>query len=148
MTREHIDSGRDHFVYRLYDVDGNLLYVGCTKRLDRRRQEHMAQRPAMIAATSRIRLEGPYPRSVARAIESKALRKESPFFGWTPAKHRIQCQRNRWVKERIRDLVMGGVEPTDAIRRACHEVEDIIRDPYAPEREVLDERVRQERRVA
>lgn len=37
--RRRRDQG-NNWVYRLYDVDGDLLYVGCTEDVERRLREH------------------------------------------------------------------------------------------------------------
>ena len=124
---------RDHFVYRVYDAAGELLYVGCTKRLDRRWIEHKTERPGMVAAMARIRLQGPYNRERARDLERQAIRTEEPLLGWTPTKHREKCARNRWTKDRIRELTGLGVDVYEALAKAVDEADDVFPDPDAHE---------------
>ena len=124
---------RDHFVYRVYDAAGELLYVGCTKRLDKRWTEHRTERPGMVAAMARIQLQGPYGRDRAREIERQAIRTEEPLLGWTPTKHREECARRRWINGQIRELVDGGVDVYEAIAQAVDEADDVFPDPNAHE---------------
>lgn len=129
-------SIRDHFVYRVYDAAGQLLYVGCTKRLDKRWAEHKAERPGMVAAARRFRLQGPFARVTARELERVAIRSEEPLIGWTPAKHREKCARNRWIKDRVRELCDSD-DPQDiyaAITQACKDADDVFPDPDEHER--------------
>ena len=139
---------RDHFVYRVFDAEGQLLYIGCTMRPSKRWAEHKIERPGMVAAAARFRVQGPYPRPVARALEKQAIRTEEPLLGWTPAKHRENCGRRRWTDRRARELHGSGVEVWDAIRQACDESDDVLPDPDAHESEYRFTATRQPRRSA
>ncbi|WNM74454.1 G-I-Y Y-I-G endonuclease [Gordonia phage BearBQ] len=124
---------RDHFVYRLFDANERLLYVGCTRRLDKRYAEHRTDKPLMIAATARIYLQGPFTRTKARAVERFAICTESPFIGWTPEKQEVSTARSRWMKSRIAELTASGTEVIAAIYQAGDEVDLVIPDPRADE---------------
>jgi predicted GIY-YIG superfamily endonuclease len=125
---------RDHFVYRLFDASGALLYIGCTKRLQERWGTHTSERPHMTRRVARCRLQGPYSYTVAREIERQALRSEAPEFGWTPAKRSEVAKRNRWIDERTRELSeRPGMEFASAVRVAVMEAEDCWPNPVAHE---------------
>lgn len=88
---------RQHFVYRVYDRAGRLLYVGCTKRPRARWAEHRSNSDWARRAV-RCRLVGPLPYDVARELERQALATEQPLYGWTPARrsaHSRQSARTR-----------------------------------------------------
>ncbi|WP_432794456.1 GIY-YIG nuclease family protein [Rhodococcus ruber] len=126
-------EARDHFVYRMYDAAGALLYVGCTKRPELRWKEHRSVRPHMIRRVQRVHLFGPTTRTKAREIEYFAIRNEGPEFGWTPKKHAAKVARNRWIDDRLRFHVSGGMELSDALTLAVDEAEALIPDPMADE---------------
>lgn len=72
---------REHFVYRAFDADGNLLYVGCTMDLERRRRDHAGLNgskwyPLMV----RTHLTGPFNYDTARRLERDAIQTESPLW--------------------------------------------------------------------
>jgi predicted GIY-YIG superfamily endonuclease len=75
---------REHLVYRAFDADGNLLYVGCTNNPDRRWREHRTDSPWMTEKAHTFRLAGPYNYDTARQKEREALAIESPRYGMTP----------------------------------------------------------------
>ena len=92
--REVLASLR-HYVYRLYDADDRLLYVGCTRRFAKRLQEHMRDKE-WAAQIDRWTISDPYPnRDEARAAEAAAIRDEAPRHnrvhrgvpGWMLASH-------------------------------------------------------------
>lgn len=133
MTNARDSEVRDHFVYRLFDGDGNLLYVGCTKRPARRWQEHRSTRPHMTDRVRRVHMFGPTTRRVARDIEYFAIRRESPEFGWTPEKHAAKTARSAWVNRRTGELTKQGLDLHSAITRAVDEVDAVIPNPMANE---------------
>jgi hypothetical protein len=75
---------RDHFVYRAYDSDGLLLYVGCTGRPGQRYKQHMAGDNCGLGwfdpFVTHWRVTGPLPKSVARAIEKWETQNHHPIF--------------------------------------------------------------------
>jgi predicted GIY-YIG superfamily endonuclease len=76
----------DHYVYRCFDADGDLLYVGCTQDVARRMSNHRRNRKARasIALQSLMAshtVEGPFPtREAAEAAEAEAIRTEQPLL--------------------------------------------------------------------
>jgi predicted GIY-YIG superfamily endonuclease len=72
-------DGRTHFVYRMYAVDGQLLYVGCTSNPRRRQRQHYHERRPIHQATAHCRLSGPYVEIVAFAKERAAIAAEHPL---------------------------------------------------------------------
>lgn len=69
---------RNHFVYYLYDADGAVIYIGCTRNPEKRWREHGYQRPEMVAETVRCRMVGPYDFPTARRIEKREQYKHRP----------------------------------------------------------------------
>lgn len=122
------EQPRDHFVYRTFDADGRLLYVGCTRRLGKRWSEHKLERGRMVAATARCRLQGPYTRDKARAIEREAIRTESPLVNWTPEVRHQDRKRQRWIDARIGVLFSAGVPLAHGLRQACEEADEFLPD--------------------
>lgn len=132
MTVDKSDDVRNHFVYRYFDADGVLLYVGCSHRPETRLREHRSQRPAMCAAIARIKVAGPYCYKTAREIERAALRTEEPICGWTPAKHREKVRRDQWINSRVDQLVTeDGMPYFRAVKVAVSEAERDFPDPMA-----------------
>lgn len=76
--REQARRAQPHFVYRCYDADRRLLYVGCTRQPAKRWQSHGDKpwRPQVVA----IEWE-PHPdfRS-GRAAERDAIQTERPAY--------------------------------------------------------------------
>jgi predicted GIY-YIG superfamily endonuclease len=71
------------YVYRAFDAEGLLLYVGCTKNVATRLVQHRSQStwtPYLDHYTSEF-----YPdRESALAAEAEAIRTERPFFNCQP----------------------------------------------------------------
>lgn len=86
-------ADRKHFVYRVFDVNGDLLYVGCSNNPWRRWNEHRTDRPLMTSQAHRFKLAGPYSYHTARRLEREALTTENPRYGMTPTR-RGQHSRN------------------------------------------------------
>ncbi|MGN7133416.1 GIY-YIG nuclease family protein [Rhodococcoides corynebacterioides] len=101
-------SLREHYVYRVFDAAGDLLYVGCTKRPEARWKEHRSMSPWWTSRAHTFRQNGPFNYETARAIEREALRVERPQFGWTPERHAIVRRRNGWQSKRTRQLIAEG----------------------------------------
>lgn len=94
----HYGSARiaDHFIYRCYDADGVLLYVGCTNNVKRRMSMHLGNRANpqtasrwLKACMDRYEVEGPFDgREAGRNAEREAIRAEQPVFNiqerWHP----------------------------------------------------------------
>lgn len=130
-TRERIvaiqdPTKREHFVYRVFDGGGSLLYVGCTNNPDRRWTEHRTNNAKWTAKAARFRLSGPYSYGTARRLEREALATENPQYGMTPER-RSAHTRNANLQSRYFSLYLDqGYSPTEAgslaIERAEREV--------------------------
>jgi hypothetical protein len=87
-SRAHaLAANLDHYLYRCYDADDVLLYIGCTANVDQRIQGHL--QPGVSAKASkwlavcmeRHETEGPFRgRLAGRAAESAAIKAERPLF--------------------------------------------------------------------
>lgn len=67
-----------HAVYRMYDADGQLLYIGSTSDIGRRVQNHIGYGRPWILRVTRVELEW-YPDIVtAREAEGRAIADENP----------------------------------------------------------------------
>lgn len=78
MNAEEL-AAAPHYVYRLRDSDGGLLYIGCTVDPPARLAMHRCDRPwADLIATQDV--EGPFGRSDALAREAAAITAEQPRF--------------------------------------------------------------------
>lgn len=78
-------AGAEHYVYRCYDADGDLIYIGCTANVDRRMSAHRrggkaASRWLSVCMTRHL-VSGPYPdREAGRSAEAAAIAIEQPVF--------------------------------------------------------------------
>lgn len=74
-----------HFVYRCFDADGVLLYIGSTGNVKRRMAMHARGKSrasrTVSALMARYATEGPYTdRAAAEAAEQAAIVAESPLL--------------------------------------------------------------------
>ena len=106
-----------HYIYRCYDADDLLLYVGCaanaTRRIAQHRQGKARASRSLSALMTRYVAEGPYPdRESAETAERAAIRTESPLLniqhsqlpGWV-SNNRIA----RYLAERGLPLDVAGL---------------------------------------
>lgn len=68
----------EHFVYRMWDEDNALLYIGCTKNLPRRIANHRSSK-SWGKQVVRILAEGPYTKDEALLLETTAIESENPL---------------------------------------------------------------------
>lgn len=78
MTAARYWKGRS-VLYRFYDADGRLLYVGCTVDLARRTSEHR-QMSWWFQMVTKTRLQVFVAEEAARAAEAVAIQEEQPAF--------------------------------------------------------------------
>lgn len=71
-------SRADTYVYRYYDADGRLLYVGSTNGLSSRDAAHKREKP-WYPVVARRTTQGPIPRQHALLLEHVAIRDEEPL---------------------------------------------------------------------
>lgn len=104
------------FVYRVYDGNDRLLYVGSSGDVMRRWVMHLRQRPRWMPYFYRVRLTGPLTSlAVARAMEREAIRTESPVFNYVHAG-------GRKSEDRIREY-LATARKARAIRKERHSAE-------------------------
>lgn len=85
MTRIASRETRPHYVYRCYDADGRLLYIGCARDVVARMDVHRSSwtNPASAALNMRMtrHTSERYPtKSAARQAEREAIYNEAPLF--------------------------------------------------------------------
>lgn len=81
-----------HYVYRCFDADGRLVYVGCTKDPATRLAHHRSN-AFWAGEVARVKMTVHPTKATGRAAERRAIRTESPRFnnmgrwatrgGWT-----------------------------------------------------------------
>lgn len=119
----HDPARRRHFVYRAYDAAGQLLYVGMTIDLDRRRREHKTNRIWFDQAV-RFRIAGPYNYQSARRIERQAINSERPVHNHDePERWRRRVERSRYVNRESDRLIAAGMHWRRAVEIADHAYE-------------------------
>jgi hypothetical protein len=138
-------------VYRFYDDEDQLVYVGCTNSVERRMAEHFPPRsPAggWWAEVARVETTTPYPdRRSGTEAESRAILTEGPLYNdlrVVPITHRRMFGPARFPDQRplIRERVIRrlGEDPgVWAYRRR----QEPVRIPYADlTAEILDRTTR------
>lgn len=76
---------REHFVYWMFDTNGDCLYVGMTRRPEARWRRHQSDRPEMASRVAYRRMAGPYLIQDARRIEKEQQLELLPKYDRTPA---------------------------------------------------------------
>lgn len=105
-----MSAARTHFVYRMFDADGRLLYVGCTKDIVRRLRNHRSENGHFFHRIARIHQQGPYPYRSALAIERQLINTLRPDFNSLPGRRRRLREKNAWISTRTHELC-GGRSP-------------------------------------
>lgn len=114
------DDARDHFVYRAFDADGGLLYVGCTQDLEGRINRSHRYTAHWFQLAARFRVAGPYTYATARRLERDAIRTErSMFNGDTPEYSTVRRLHSKVVDRRWRWLMSIGIPSAEALTEAC-----------------------------
>jgi predicted GIY-YIG superfamily endonuclease len=119
-------SNRNHYVYRYFNADDRLLYVGCTMRPELRWKEHKAFRRGMALMVAKVRMQGPYNFDTAREIERVALATEEPLYGMTPEKRAQRAKKSGFVDRTVDGLTSAGVPFEDAVKAAVAEAEYVF----------------------
>lgn len=81
-----------HIVYRAFDADGRLLYIGCTSNLHLRMRSHSSQ-SGWFSAMARLEIEEHVNRLRAEQAERRAIATEEPLFNKI---HRTTRSRAIW----------------------------------------------------
>jgi predicted GIY-YIG superfamily endonuclease len=100
MRGRKLLSRAQHDLYRVYDADGNLLYVGASvdafTRLDQHRNEHQPWWPSARTFTVTRYANG----WTARYLEAVAIRDEEPI--WNVRKEQMAfCYASRAILEPV-----------------------------------------------
>ena len=103
---------RDTFVYWLFDDSGECLYVGITRKPERRWQQHCWQKPQMVDRVAHKRMAGPFTAQAARQLEREQQDDLQPIYDVVQARMRSRARSlpkapTKWT---------GGF-PTEADRR-------------------------------
>lgn len=96
---------REHFVYRVFDDAGRLLYVGCTMRPRARLADHRASYAKWLDRAASVRMVGPTDYATARQWEREALRDEYPAYGNTPQRQSADRRSGAWIERRIAEAL-------------------------------------------
>lgn len=95
---------RTHFVYRVFDDRDLLLYVGCTKDLDRRYKQHRYNEAPWFPYATRFRLEGPFTRTTGFERENEVIEFERPYFNVLSAQKSVKVRRGALERRLTREL--------------------------------------------
>ena len=77
-------------LYRFYDSEELLLYVGITTRVDRRFEQHKRSK-SWFNLAARIEIEYYETRGEALAAEAHAIQSEEPLFNIIHRRHGLDC---------------------------------------------------------
>jgi predicted GIY-YIG superfamily endonuclease len=96
MRRDVAMRRKPHAVYRAYDADNNLLYVGCSVNPDRRLKDHV--RTPWYPRMTRCAVEWHPNFDIGRSVERVAIETEEPLFN-VPA--RVRARRSAETRKRM-----------------------------------------------
>jgi predicted GIY-YIG superfamily endonuclease len=88
-----VSEPRDHFVYRAWDAEGRLLYIGLTSQPERRYIAHKYSMP-WFEYLARYTRMGPFTKDVAADLERRAIAAENSYYNGTYAA--TNGQQRRW----------------------------------------------------
>lgn len=89
-VHEYEQHHQPHYLYRCYDVDGRLLYIGCTMDTRKRERAHRAgygrhgASPWLAVCMDRFEVDADrhLGRIAGRAAEAAAIKAEQPLFNY------------------------------------------------------------------
>jgi predicted GIY-YIG superfamily endonuclease len=90
----------DHYVYRLYDDEGVLLYAGCTKNPGQRMTSHARTKSWWRQVSSR-EFEGPYEKYDALERETAAIHYEEPLYSLSGHQVGLIAGHVTWTARRL-----------------------------------------------
>jgi len=120
-----------HAVYRMFDAEGRLLYVGMTQDAGARFGDHAAKRWFPLVAN--IALEWFPTKASARLAEVRAIGTERPRYN--------KADRNSTVRELHSHSAVREPEPTEVLAAVSRSERDVA-EPAVPDRVTLSEAVR------
>lgn len=115
-----------HFVYRCYDIDGDLLYVGCSKDVEKRLADHAKSPNSWVPCVQFLELEEHPDLKTARTAESEAIATEHPYWNdsgrWQGRHDWTELEYQRWGHMLLRarsgiDRGVHNVRQTEALHR-------------------------------
>jgi len=124
-------TARDTFIYRNYDANGELLYVGVTNNLSRRRRGHKASSSWFPLVANSV-VAGPYPRATALALERQAQIHERPQYGDTPERRSLRATHTHAARRRLVELMTAGVPSTQAVEEALRHADQLVARHVSP----------------
>ena len=83
-------NNRPHFVYRVYDANDELLYVGVTVNVKQRMRLHKSNRVAWYGRMATVDTKEYPDKPSARLAEAKAINAEHPEFN-------VQMNHRTWL---------------------------------------------------
>ncbi len=102
-----------HYLYRYYDANGRLLYVGCTNSPGARRESHR-QGTYWFSEAVRVR-HTVYPdRPTALEREREAIYAEKPKYN-VKGRWLKGCSRDHWELEDYREFMWAVVEAATVV---------------------------------
>lgn len=136
---------RKHFVYRAFDANGDLLYVGCSMDVEARLKAH--RMGSWHHLMTSLRVEGPYNYETARQIEWEAIesRTQRPQFNYTSDHRLIEKCRGRMIDREMAHRIALGQPHGMAASEAVDEIEFLF--PFTKNVRLDDDSVATARRV-
>jgi predicted GIY-YIG superfamily endonuclease len=91
-----------HYVYRYYNADDDLLYVGCSKNPWQRYKTHRADSRLWIREVTRGRISVFPDKPTALAAERAAVETEHPRYN-----RKLRGDRSAWTPEQYQNYAYG-----------------------------------------
>lgn len=89
-----------YYVYRCYDADGDLLYVGCSKDVEKRLKQHEGYADSWVNQMARIAVEEYPDHESALLVEARAIATEHPYWNtlgrWSHRDRWSEADFQRW----------------------------------------------------
>lgn len=105
-----------HYVYRCFDADGRLLYVGCSKDPEQRLKQHSYVYTWWTDRIARVALEGFPDQAAGLAAEKQAIQTEHPFYN--RQFRTTDSQRANWQPEHYVNWLTAHLEDPSTSRNS------------------------------
>lgn len=131
-VKRPVDLDRPCYLYRAFDADGQLLYIGVSYDVAQRHVQHChdVSQPWWRWTVARITTEQHPSRLEAEQAERAAIAAESPVWnishaaeGWTTRHFALWKDRDRWARK-LRKLRSGYVRPVTIVAQDEDEDEE------------------------